>query len=203
MIRLYDYPKSSASYRVRIALNLLSLDYERIPIDLLKAEQHAPSYLTRNPQGLVPSLDIDGQTLTQSLAIIDYLGQQYNAQWLPQDPLMRSTIQALTYSIAIDIHPICNLSVANLVVEGSGGKISKQAWMQHFIAKGLAASEQLLSKTEAGDYCHGNQITLADICLVPQMYNARRWHISTDAIPKLVKIDENLRKLEAFASAAP
>jgi maleylacetoacetate isomerase len=199
---LYDYWRSSASYRVRIAFNLLELPHETRAVDLQKGEQADTDNLARNPQGLVPALRIDGHMLTQSLAIIEYLNETRKAGFLPEDGLGRQRVRALAYAIAMDIHPVCNLRVAKHAVS-LGGSATMEGWMQHFIALGLGGVEGLLSNGPAGPYCHGDTVTLADICLVPQIFNARRWGVNVDAFPRIEAICARLEILPAFAAAHP
>ena len=201
-IVLYDYWRSSASYRVRIGLNLLALPYEGRPVNLIAGEQRGDSNLARNPQGLVPTLEIDGLRLTQSLAILEYLNETRDAGFLPPGAPERARVRALAMAIAMEIHPVCNLRVARHAVEASGGAITQEAWMHHFIGRGLADFEALIADG-AGQYCHGDQVTLADICLVPQVYNARRWNVDLSATPRLQAIAERAEALPAFADAHP
>ena len=175
-IVLYDYWRSSASYRVRIALNRLGLAYRSVAVDLLRAEQKSPEHLKRNPQGLVPALMIDGTMLTQSLAIIEYLDETRKGGFLPEAPAERARVRALAYAIAMEIHPVCNSSVAAHVMElNGGGEETRIAWMRRFIGAGLNAVEALLDHPATGEFCHGDRPGLADFCLVPQLYNAQRW----------------------------
>ena len=200
MINLFDYWRSSASYRVRIALGLAGREWRNLPIDLVKGAQRSPEHLNRNPQGLVPVLEIDEISLTQSLAIIEYLDETRGLGFLPKDPIGRARVRSLSYAIAMEIHPVCNLKVAKFVSENSGGNLSVMDWMKEFIAPGLAAFETML-----GDdvYCYGEQVTLADICLVPQIYNANRWEIDLSSMPKINRINAKLLELDAFAKTAP
>lgn len=202
-IKLYDYWRSSASYRVRIALNLAKLPFETIPVDLLAKEHLSDEYLNINPQGLVPTLFIDDLKLTQSLSIIEYLCQTKRLNALPQEPIELARVRTLSYAIAMEIHPVCNLSVAAFAQENSGGKINMNQWMEKFIPKGLTAFEKLVNHPQAGTYCHGETITLADICLIPQLYNAKRWNIPLDDYPKICEIAENLTRVDAFTKASP
>ena len=197
---LHDYWRSSASYRVRIGLNLLDLPYSAVPVDLLAGEQRAAAHLARNPQGLVPSLQIDGLMLTQSLAILEYLDETRKAGWLPQDPGQKARVRALAYAVAMDIHPICNLHVVRHAVALGG--TTTEAWMQHFITAGCAGLEPMLAQT-SGPFSAGDRVTLADICLVPQVYNARRWGVDMAAFPRIAAADANLAALPAFAAAHP
>jgi maleylacetoacetate isomerase len=201
-VTLYDYWRSSAAYRVRIALLMLNLPFEKVAVDLLASEQTGPDHLSRNPQGLVPALAIDGLCLTQSLAIVEYLDETRGAGFLPADPSDRARVRALALAIAMEIHPVCNLRVARHAVAQSGGAIDQGDWMRHFIARGLADVEAMLA-TSAGSYCFGDAVTLADICLVPQMYNARRWQVDLTDLPRCVAIDARLQAIPAIAKAAP
>lgn len=197
---LYDYWRSSAAYRVRIALNLLGLSYQSVPVDLTQGEQAEPDNLARNPQGLVPTLEIDGIRLTQSLAILEYLDETRSAGWLPQDPAARATVRAMAYAVAIDTHPVCNLRVARHAVSLGA---TTEGWMQHFIGLGLQGLEGLLQQHPEGRFCHGDTVTLADLCLVPQVYNARRWGVDLTPTPRLSAIADALDLLPAFAAAHP
>lgn len=197
---LYDYWRSSAAYRVRIALNLLGLAYRSIPVDLTQGEQTQADNLARNPQGLVPTLDIDGIRLTQSLAILEYLDETRSACWLPKDPADRATVRAMAYAIAVDIHPVCNLRVAR---HAASLGLATEDWMQHFIALGLAGLEGLLQQHPHGRFSYGDTVTLADICLVPQIYNARRWGVDLTPTPRVAGIAKALDLLPAFQAAHP
>ncbi len=200
-IVLFDYWRSSAAYRLRIAFGLAGLDFSIVPVDLLKGEHRGAENLLRNPQGLVPSVDIDGQIMTQSLAIIEYLDDAGHHDFLPKAPLARAKCRALSYVIAMETHPVCNLSVAKHAVANSGGTMEMADWMQHFIPKGLNAFEAMLEGN--GPYCMGDRITMADLCLVPQVYNARRWGVDLSGLPKINAIMENLEKLPAVQAAHP
>lgn len=202
MTRLYDYWRSSASYRVRMALNLLGEGFEVIPVDLLKAEQVGAANLARNPQGLVPTLEIDGLTLTQSLAIIEYLNDTRGGL-LPADAPGRARVRALSYAVAMEIHPICNLRVGRYVEAASAGAITMAGWQKKFIAEGLAAVEGLLSHPATGRFCHGDQITMADLCLLPQVYNARRWEVDVTSHVQICRIVAELEVIPAIAAAHP
>jgi maleylacetoacetate isomerase len=197
---LYDYWRSSAAYRVRIALGLLGIDWRPVAVDLTADEQRSPENLARNPQGLVPTLEIDGLRLTQSLAILEYLEETRAAGWLPQDAGDRAIVRALTHAIAIDIHPVCNLRVARHAVSLGA---SMEGWMQHFIGLGLDGVEGLLADTQTGNFSFGDRVTLADICLVPQVYNARRWGVDLARFPRVRSITARLEEIEAFRSAHP
>jgi maleylacetoacetate isomerase len=198
---LFDYWRSSAAYRVRIALNLLGLDYTAVPVNLLAAEHRARANLARNPQGLVPTLDIDGLTLTQSIAIIEYLNETRNAGFLPESPAARAKVRALAYAIAMEIAPVCNLSIRNHAAKVSGGTITADDWVRHFMLPGLRAFEAMLPPV--GRYCHGDTVTLADIVLVPQIYNARRLGLDLAQMPRITAIMAALEAIPAIAAAHP
>ena len=199
---LYDFWRSSASYRVRIALNLKGVAYRSVPMDLTQGMQSSPDYIAINPQGLVPALAIDGLLLTQSLAIIDYLDAQYkDPPMVSSDPASRSRTLAQALLIAADIHPLNNLRVLHYLRGELGqGEAAINVWYRHWIAEGFVALEQQ-APTEG--LFGGASPNMADVCLVPQMANARRFDAPLDAYPKLVAIDAALRALPAFAAAAP
>ena len=201
MIRLYDYWRSSSAYRVRIGLNLLGLDYERISVDLLAGDQTSAANLARNPQGIVPTLEIDGLRLTQSLAILEYLNETRGAGWLPDDAAGRARVRALAMAVAMEIQPVCNLRVAKQV-EASGG-MAVPVWMQTHIAPGLQAVEALLADKDTRPFCHGAEFGLADICLLPQIYNAHRWGVSLEAFPRIKAIEAAALALPAVQAAHP
>ncbi|MEY3532704.1 MAG: maleylacetoacetate isomerase [Pseudomonadota bacterium] len=202
MTRLYDYWRSSASYRVRMALNLLGVGFEAIPVDLLQAEQVGAANMARNPQGLVPTVEIDGLTLTQSLAIIEYLNDTRGGL-LPADAAGRARVRALSYAVAMEIHPICNLRVGRYVEAASAGAITMAGWQKKFIGEGLAAVEGLLTHPATGRFCHGDQITMADLCLLPQVYNARRWEVDVTSYVQICRIVAELEAIPAIAAAHP
>lgn len=202
MTRLYDYWRSSASYRVRMALNLLGEGFEIVPVDLLQAEQVGAANLARNPQGLVPTVEIDGLTLTQSLAIIEYLNDTRGG-FLPDDAGGRARVRALSYAVAMEIHPICNLRVGRHVEAASGGAVTMKGWQQKFIGEGLAAVEVMLDHPATGRFCHGDQVTMADLCLVPQVYNARRWEVDVTSFSRISRIVAELEAIPAIAAAHP
>lgn len=200
---LYDYWRSSASYRVRIALNLAGISYHSVPVDLLKREHKSAEHLARNPQGLVPALFIDGHLLTQSLAIIDYLSEAHGLNVLPGGHLDRTRVRAIAHAIAMDIHPVCNLGVVNQVIALAGNPDeTRSAWMKKFIGEGLAAVETMMSILP-GPLCFGEVPTLADICLVPQIYNANRWGIDLSNMPRISEAERCLAEIPAFRNAAP
>ncbi len=201
---LFDYWRSSASYRVRIALNLAGITYRPVIVDLVNGAHRASDHLERNPQGLVPVLDIDGVRLTQSLAIIDYLDETRDLGLLPTDPTKRAAARALAHSIAVDIHPVCNLSVAKHATALSNGTGDMPGdWMRHFIRPGLLAFESLLSGFDQSPFCTGDTPGLADICLIPQLYNARRWEVDLSDMPRLTAVETVCAEHSAFAAAHP
>lgn len=202
---LYDYWRSSASYRVRIALNLLVRPYEAVPVDLLAGAHREADYLTLNPQGILPSLLIDSHLLTQSLAIIEYLHATTDgSSLLPDDALGQFRVRQLSYAVAMEIHPVCNLSVAahaaNLTKDANAAKAD---WMTHFIANGLANLEVLLAQDARATFSYGETPTLADCCLIPQLYNADRWGVDYSAHRRITQIAEATRGMSAFADAHP
>ncbi|MFS8149368.1 maleylacetoacetate isomerase [Vreelandella titanicae] len=207
MTTLYGYFRSSAAYRVRIALNLKGLDYDQIQVNLVKGEQRGGEHLARNPQGLVPSLVLDDSTVVnQSLAICEYLDEVHpEPALLPVNALERARVRALAQSVACEIHPLNNLRVLKYLVREMGAdEAAKLAWYHHWIAEGFTALEATLSNDpSSGDFCHGNTPTLADICLIPQVYNAERFECDLSAYPTIQRIVTNCRSLPAFEKAAP
>ncbi|MAU47355.1 MAG: maleylacetoacetate isomerase [Yangia sp.] len=203
-IVLHDYWRSSASYRVRIALALKGLAYESRSVDLVAGAQRSDAHLARNPQGLVPVLETDGLRLTQSLAIIEYLDETVAAPpLLPADPAGRARVRAIALAIACEIHPVSNLHVLNRV--GSlGGSKAREAWNRDNIAGGLAAVEALLATpAPEAPYCHGAQPTLADCALIPQLYNATRWGVAYDHLPRISAVASACAGHPAFQAAHP
>jgi maleylacetoacetate isomerase len=201
---LNDYFRSSAAYRVRIALNLKGVDYESRPIDLREGEQKSSSYKALNPQGFVPMLEIDDHRLTQSLAICDYLDSRFpDPPFLPADPNDRAHVLAMALSIACDIHPLNNLRVLKYL---SGplqqDEEKREKWYAHWVTEGFEALEAM-AKSRSGGFLFGNLPTLADICLVPQMYNARRFNVALDNYPTLLRADASANAIPAFAAAHP
>ena len=201
---LYDYWRSSASYRVRIALNLLKIDYEAVPVDLLAGEHKSEAHLKRNPQGFVPALEIDGLMLTQSLAMIEYLDETRAGSLMPDEPAERARARMLAYAIAMEVHPVCNPSVVTHVLElTGGGEEERVAWMRKFIGQGLAAFEALLAQRDETPFCCGERPGLADCCLIPQLYNAERWGADVSGLSRIGRIAGNCAELDAFAAAHP
>ncbi|MFW8634938.1 maleylacetoacetate isomerase [Cribrihabitans pelagius] len=201
---LYDYWRSSASYRLRIALNLAGVAYRTVPVDLAAGEHRSAEHLARNPQGFVPVLEIDGLRLTQSLAILDYLEETRNLGLLPADPAQRAKVRALAQSVAVDVHPVCNLQVARHATLLSGGRADMPtAWMQHFITPGLRAFEALLHGFNPAPFCAGAVPGFADICLMPQLYNARRWQAEFSGLARVLEVEAACASHPAFAAAHP
>jgi maleylpyruvate isomerase len=205
-MKLYTYFRSSAAYRTRIALNLKGLEAEQVFVHLPNDQQRVPEYLALNPQGLVPAL-VDGEhLLTQSLAIIEYLDETH-----PQPPLLpgsaadRARIRSLALAIACDIHPIDNLRVLRYLTGVLGvSEDARNQWYGHWIREGLTAMEtQLARDPQTGRFCHGDTPTLADVCLVPQLANARRVSMDIGAFPTIARIELECQALPAFADAAP
>lgn len=205
-MKLYGYWRSSAAYRVRIALHLKKLSFDSIPVHLVKngGEQHSDNYVALNPTHLVPSL-VDGDvSLNQSLAIMDYLEEKYPTESIyPQELAAKMQVKALAYDIACEIHPVNNLRVLQyLVNELSVTDQQKLAWTHHWMALGFNAIEKKLAKT-SGLYCFGDQISLADICLVPQVYNAKRFELDMTPFPLISAIVDRCNLLPAFIDALP
>jgi maleylpyruvate isomerase len=203
-MKLHGYFRSSASYRVRIALNLKGLSAEHLSHHLRKGEQRAPDYLAINPQGLVPTLQGDGGAiLTQSLAIIEWLDETHpNPPLLPKDPLRRAHVRAFAQAIACDIHPVQNLKVLARLRELGLGEDKVAEWAAWANREGLIACEKLIAN-EAGPFCFGDAPGIADLCLVPQLANARRFGVDVTVFPRLLKAESTAKALKAFADAAP
>jgi maleylacetoacetate isomerase len=201
---LYDYYRSSAAYRVRIALNLKGVDYEQRPVNLAASAQKSDDYRALNPQGLVPMLEIDGHRLSQSLAIMVYLDQTIpEPKLMPRDPLDGAHVRAMAMAIACDIHPLNNLRVLKYLKSDLGhAQEEVDGWYAHWIIEGLGPLE-VMAAPRAGQYLFGDAPTIADVCLVPQLYNARRFNVPLDDYPTLLRADENANKLPAFAAAHP
>jgi maleylacetoacetate isomerase len=201
-MKLYTYFRSSAAYRVRIALNLKGLSYESAPIHLLKKEQSASEYLAVNPQGRVPSLDVDGMVLIQSPAILEYLEEVFpEPPLLPSDPLARARVRAACALIACDIHPLNNIGVLRYIKRAFGQEQAAiDEWCRHWIIEGFTALEQLI---EPGPFAFGSTPTLADVYIVPQVYNARRFNIAMERYQKIAAADAACAALDAFTAAAP
>lgn len=204
MLRLYTYWRSSAAYRVRIALNLKGLEYESVAVHLGR-DEHKGSYKEKNPQGLVPALEHDGQLLLQSLPIIDYLDSVFpEPAMVPREPVARARVQAMALIVAADIHPLNNLRVRRYL--GDILKLEeeqKNAWYKLWIAEGFSAIETMLQDPATGKFCHDDTPTLADACLVPQVYNARRIDCDLSPYPEIMRIEAECLALDAFDRAVP
>jgi len=200
----YEYWRSSAAYRVRIALKLKGIDYESRPVDLREGEQRSPAFLALNPLGLVPMLEIDGNRLTQSIAILNYLDLKYPSQPLiPALAAERAHVVAMAMTIACDIHPLNNLRVLKYLKNELGHSQDEvDDWYRHWIAEGLPALEAMAAP-RAGKFLFGDAPTGADVCLVPQLYNARRFDVRVDDYPTLLRAEDNANRIEAFAAAHP
>ena len=203
-MKLHGYFRSSAAYRVRIALNLKGLRAEHLSHHLRRGEQCAPAYLAINPQGLVPTLEDDtGAIITQSLAIIEWLEETLpTPPLLPKDPLRRAKVRAFAQAIACDIHPVQNLKVLTRLREFGIAEDQVTSWAGWVNREGLAACEKLIAK-EPGPFCFGAQPTMADLCLVPQLANARRFGVDVNAYARLLQAERAAKAMPAFADAAP
>jgi maleylacetoacetate isomerase len=204
-MRLYSFFRSSAAYRARIALNVKGAAYETVSVDLPGAAHHAPAFRALNPQATIPTLDDDGTVLWQSLAIIEYLDARFpTPRLIPAEPVARARVQALAQVIACEIHPLNNLRVLKYLrgeLKLDDAAVNK--WYSHWIAEAFGPLETLVSQFGGGRYCFGDSLTLADVCLVPQMYNARRFNCDVTPYPTLVRIAAGLEAEPAFAAAAP
>lgn len=204
-MKLYTYFRSSAAYRVRIALNLKGLAYGSIPVNLSPGEHRRPEYLALNPQGLVPALEDGGVLIGQSLAILEYLEEtQPQPQLLPRAPADRARVRSLALCIACDVHPLNNLRVLNYLRSMGNDQDALDRWYRHWISEGLRALEEEAKRFSAdGRHLFGDVITLADVCLVPQMFNARRFNCDLTPYPVLSAISGHLESLPEFARASP
>lgn len=205
-MKLYTYFRSSAAYRVRIALNLKGIGYESVPVDLRPAAHRLPDYLILNPQGLIPALEDGGTVISQSLAVIEYLEEtRSHPPLLPRAPLDRARVRSLALAVACDMHPLNNLRVLNYLRSPLGqDEEAVDTWYRHWIAEGFRGLEEE-AKRASGDGRHmfGTDVTLADVCLAPQMFNARRFKCNVEPFPTLRMICAHLETLPAFSRAAP
>jgi maleylacetoacetate isomerase len=213
-MKLYNYFRSSAAYRVRIALNLKGIEWEHVGVHLVKREQRSPEYLKLNPAGLVPALvDDDENVFTQSLAIMEYLDdlKPRKARLVPTDPIAKAYVRALSLSLACDVHPLNNVRVLNyLTAELNVTQAQKDAWISYWITTGLDAFEQTLAKEKKaksavapGNFCVGDLPTMADCVLVPQVFSARRFNVDVSKFPLINAIDANCATVDAFIAAHP
>jgi len=202
---LYSYFNSSTSFRVRIALALKGLDVNLLPVDIRVQAHKAPEYICKNPSANVPLLDDAGFQLGQSLAIMDYLDAQYPApRLIPQDVYLRARVLEMALLIACDMHPLNNLRVLRYLVQQLGvDEAAKNAWYAHWIAEGFSALEPLLARAHSGPFCMGDEVSLADCCLVPQVFNAQRMGCDLGAYPRVLAVYAHCTALPAFAQAAP
>ncbi len=209
-MRLYNFPRSSASYRVRIACALKGLEVEEVLVNFRENEQRSDDYLSIAPAGLVPVLQSDEITLSQSMAIIRYLDRLVpEPKLIPEDPLHEARVLEMAYNIGCDIHPVNNLRVLNYLRENfQADDDAVNAWVKEWISLGFAALEQQINSSAMGatqplQFCYGNSVTLADICLVPQVVNARRFDVPLDDFPSICTVDAHLRSLDEFSRTAP
>jgi maleylacetoacetate isomerase len=205
-VKLYTYFRSSAAFRVRIALNLKGLAYEPVFVHLAKGQHREPQYAEVNPQGLLPTLELDdGTRLVQSLAIIEWLDEKHpSPPLIPKEPLARARVRSLSYLVASEIHPLNNLRVLQHLKRALGQSQDQiDTWYRHWIADGLQKLEAELARPGTGKFCHGDAPGMADCCLVPQIFNAKRFNSDLAPYPTTMRVFDNCMKLEAFDRAQP
>ena len=204
-MKLHNYFRSSASFRVRIALEIKGLPYDYVPVHLVKGEHKQPAYAALAPEMLVPHLEVDGHNLAQSMAIIEYLDETHpEPALLPADPLGRAQVRALAQSIACEIHPLNNLRVLKYLVKELGAsEEAKNTWYRHWVRSGLEAFERQLAPLPASRFCWGDTPTLADCCLVPQIFNGQRFDVNFEGLPRTMAAFEACMALPAFQRAQP
>ena len=204
-MRLYSFFLSSAAFRVRIALNLKGVHYDTVTVNLPQGEHRGAAFLATNPQATVPVIDDDGTILWQSLAIIEYLDARFpEPRLIPAEPVARARVQALAQLIVCEMHPLNNLRVRNYLRQELGlDEAGGSRWYKHWIAEGFASLEALVRRFSGGRYCFGDAVSVADVCLVPQVYNGRRFGCDLEPYPTIVRIADGLRADPAFARAAP
>lgn len=204
-MKLYSYFRSSAAYRLRIALNLKGLDYDYIPVNLLRREHRGTDYLARNPQGLIPALELpQGEVLAQSLAILEWLEETHpQPPLLPAEPLARARVRAVVGSICCDTHPLCNVAVINHLREQLGaGEAAVNDWFRSWMYRSFGAVEQVLAHNGT-PFAFGEAPGMADLVLVPQVFNARRFAVALEPFPNLLRVVDHCNGLEAFRAATP
>ncbi len=204
-MELYGYFRSSAAYRLRIALNIKALDHRLIPISLLSGDNKEAAYLQKNPQGFVPYMTDGDISMGQSMAMLEYLEESYpEIPLLPLDAAGRARVRQIAGIIACDIHPLDNLRVLKYIKGELGlSDAQKTTWYHHWILEGFKAIEILLQDGKSGNFCHGNKVTFADLCLIPQVYNAHRFNCPLSDFPTILRIVENCNNQEAFIKALP
>lgn len=206
VMKLYSYYRSSAAYRVRIALNYKQLEYDLIPVSLVKGEQFSPAYLAKNPEARIPLLEDDGHQISQSLAIMEYLDERYpDNSLLPKDIFHRAWVRSIADLIACDMHPVNNLGVLKyLTHELAQDESHKMQWYHHWLKRGFDALEQKLKNSPIkGKFCFGDSLTMADICLVPQVYNALRFDFKMNSYCDIMRICKHAEALPAVIKAMP
>jgi maleylacetoacetate isomerase len=201
---LTTYFRSTAAYRVRIALNLKEIEHELSPLNLFTGEQKTTEFLNHNPDGLIPTLQVGDDLLTQSMAILEYLEEVYpTVSLLPKDPIQRAFVRAIAQTIISDIHPLNNLRVQQYLVNDMDVSADKKLqWYQHWVAIGFKGLETRFKKS-AGKFCFADTLSIADVCLIPQVYNAHRFKCPMDEYPTINRLNAECLKLSAFANAAP